>query len=107
MKPIYTIAFLLSFGLVIMAQQQGNRMGTSLPDENTNLPVQKVGVDDLLGISVYDAPELTRSVRVDTQGMIRLPLLKHQVKAAGLLPSEVEAALVGVLKNEDILVNPI
>jgi polysaccharide export outer membrane protein len=39
--------------------------------------------------------------------MIRLPLLKRQVKAVGLLPSEVETALVGALKSEDILVDPV
>ena len=30
----------------------------------TNLPAQKIGSDDLIAISVYDSPELTRTVRV-------------------------------------------
>jgi len=30
-----------------------------------NLPSQKLGVDDLVAVSVYDAPELTRTLRVE------------------------------------------
>ena len=28
-----------------------------------NLPIQKIGPDDLIAVSVYDAPELTRTLR--------------------------------------------
>ena len=45
-----------------------------------NLPAQRLGVDDLVAVSVYDAPELTRTVRVETDGTIHLPLLKSGVQ---------------------------
>lgn len=72
-----------------------------------NLPSQKLGIDDLIAVSVYDAPELTRTVRVETDGAIHLPMLKLGVQAAGLFARDVEASLVDALKTEQILVDPV
>lgn len=72
-----------------------------------NLPSQKLGIDDLVAVSVYDAPELTRTVRVEADGTIRLPMLKQGVLAAGLLPRDLEESLVDALKTEQILVDPV
>ena len=72
-----------------------------------NLPSQRLGVDDLVAISVYDAPELTRTVRVETDGTIHLPLLKDGIAASGIYPRQLEASVSDALKNEQILVDPI
>lgn len=72
-----------------------------------NLPSQQLGIDDLVAVSVYDAPELTRTVRVESDGAIHLPLLHAGVKASGLLPRELEAAVAGELTTEQILVDPV
>ena len=72
-----------------------------------NLPSQKLGVDDLIAVSVYDAPELTRTVRVEADGAIHLPMLTNGVKAAGLFARDVESSLVEALKSEQILVDPV
>jgi polysaccharide export outer membrane protein len=56
---------------------------------------------------VYDAPELTRSVRVSDDGFMRLPMLKQRVKVKGLLPGELEAAIAQALQGERIIVDPI
>jgi polysaccharide biosynthesis/export protein len=72
-----------------------------------NLPSQRLGLDDLIAVSVYDAPELTRTVRVEQDGTIHLPLLKDGVKAAGILPRQLEASLADALRKEEILVDPI
>ena len=71
-----------------------------------NLPSQRLGVDDLLAVSVYDAPELTRTVRVETDGTIHLPLLKNGIAASGIFPGQLETSIVGELKSEQILVDP-
>jgi polysaccharide export outer membrane protein len=73
---------------------------------SANLPSQRLGVDDLLAISVYDAPEFTRTVRVETDGAIHLPLLKNGVAAAGIFPGQLESSIVDALKSEQILVDP-
>jgi polysaccharide export outer membrane protein len=72
-----------------------------------NLPAQKIGADDLLSISVYDSPELTRTVRVSSEGQIRLPMLKRAIPAAGVVPRELEAAIAESLRAEQILVDPV
>jgi len=72
-----------------------------------NLPVQAIGANDLLALSVYDAPELTRTIRVNNQGSITLPLLNQRIDAAGLLPSELEQRIAEALEREQILVKPV
>jgi polysaccharide export outer membrane protein len=72
-----------------------------------NLPGMQIGPDDLLAISVYDAPELTRTIRVGAEGSIRLPMVTKRIRAAGLLPSELEEAIVALLEQEGILVKPV
>src|ERR1700710_2089228 len=74
--------------------------------DQTNLPQQTIGVGDLLGITVYDSPELTRTARVDADGTIRLRMLKSTIKAEGLMPADVEALLTAQLKVEELLVDP-
>jgi polysaccharide export outer membrane protein len=66
-----------------------------------------LGVDDLIGVSVYDAPELTRSVRIGTDGAVVLPMLQKRVKVSGLYPDAAERALAAELKSEGILVDPL
>jgi polysaccharide biosynthesis/export protein len=73
---------------------------------NPNLPAHPIGPNDLLSVSVYDSPELTRTVRVGAGGEIRLPMLKQKVQAAGHMPSELEAALAKALADEQLVVDP-
>jgi polysaccharide export outer membrane protein len=77
------------------------------PSDGTSLPVQKVGPDDLLGLTVYDSPELTRNVRVSQDGSIRLPLLRQRIQVVGLWPVEVESAIAEALKKEQVMVDPV
>jgi polysaccharide export outer membrane protein len=72
-----------------------------------NLPAQKLGVDDLVAVSVYDAPELTRTVRIESDGTIHLPLLKRGITAAGEFPRTLEFSIAGALVSEEILVDPV
>jgi polysaccharide export outer membrane protein len=72
-----------------------------------NLPAQKLGVDDLIAVSVYDAPELTRTVRIEPDGAIHLPLLEAGIPAAGLMPRALEARIAEALKTGQIMVEPI
>jgi len=97
---------ILLFAVSAMAVAQ---VRPSLMEEvgNANLPALRLHAGDLVAVSVYDAPELTRTVRVDPDGTIRLPLLSEGVKAAGLMPHELEAALGDALKSGEILVDPV
>ena len=72
-----------------------------------NLPSQPVGVDDLLAVTVYDSPELSRTVRVGADGTIRLPMLKQKISVIGQLPAQIEASIATAFSNEAILVDPV
>lgn len=90
--------------------QQTERSVAAVPNLDyaySNLPTQPVGPDDLLALSVYDSPELTRTVRVDADGNIRLPMLKDPIQVRGMVPSQLEAAIAKALTNGKVLVDPI
>jgi len=59
----------------------------------------------LIAVSVYDAPELTRTVRVGADGMIQLPMLDQLIQAQGLMPRQLEAAIGKALRDEQIIVD--
>src|SRR5262245_31383096 len=96
---------MLSTAPLVLAQT--GRLAAPLPSEPFNLPVQKIGVDDLIGIAVYDAPALTRPVRVSSDRTILLPMVKRRIPVAGLFPVDVESALSTELSKEEIMVDPI
>jgi polysaccharide biosynthesis/export protein len=96
-------ALLMLFPILACCQ---TRIAPMADPSSSNLPAQKIGANDLLAISVYDAPELTRTVRVDADGGIRLPMLKQRIRVEGLLPNQVEVALAEALKGEQLIVNP-
>ncbi|MEZ5353948.1 MAG: polysaccharide biosynthesis/export family protein [Bryobacteraceae bacterium] len=72
-----------------------------------NLPVQKLGPHDLIELSVYGAPELSRSIRVSADGKIRLPMLKQAITAQGTFPEQLEANVAKALGDEQLLVDPV
>jgi polysaccharide biosynthesis/export protein len=71
-----------------------------------NLPAQPIGPNDLLAISVYGAPELSRTVRVSEEGLIRLPMLHDKIAVLGLMPAELETRIAEALETAQILVEP-
>ena len=77
------------------------------PEVGANLPSQPVGPNDLIAVSVYDAPELSRRIRVGADGYFALPMLKQRLKATGLYPADLEAAISAALSKEEILVSPV
>ncbi|HEV2485819.1 MAG TPA: polysaccharide biosynthesis/export family protein [Terracidiphilus sp.] len=111
MKCLTISLLAIAFASAALAQQQTNPIpagaGATAPSDGPNLSVARLGKDDLIGISVYDAPELTRTVRVDDDGNIRLPMVQQHIKAAGLLPVELENSITTALVDEHVLVSPV
>ena len=58
----------------------------------------RIGAEDVLDISVFEAPELNRTVRVSENGEISLELL-GTVRASGLTPRELEIVLQELLRR--------
>jgi polysaccharide biosynthesis/export protein len=89
------------------AAGQAAQTSAQEPSLAGNLPAQKIGPNDLLSVTVYGAPELTRTVRVSSEGFLRLPMLKQKVEAIGLMPSDLEEKIATALDTEKILVDPV
>jgi len=98
------ISLLLAAGVSI---GQSIQIPAAKPSLAGNLPAQKIGSNDLLSLSVYGAPELTRTVRVSAEGFLRLPMLKQKIEAKGLMPSDLEEKIATALSVEQILVDPV
>jgi len=65
---------------------------------------QRIGTGDLLDITVFQVPELTRKVKVNTHGLIQLPLV-GSFPASGLTTEQLEADLTKKL-SATFLQNP-
>lgn len=57
-----------------------------------------IGADDVLDISVWKEPDVSRTVPVRPDGKISLPLV-NDVQAAGVTPNELAATLTELLKK--------
>ncbi|MFZ0759750.1 MAG: polysaccharide biosynthesis/export family protein, partial [Candidatus Sulfotelmatobacter sp.] len=57
-----------------------------------------IGNDDVLAISVWKEPDISRSIPVRSDGKISLPLV-GELQAAGLTPLRLEQNIAGKLKN--------
>lgn len=76
------------------------------PDVGANLPARALGPEDLVSVSVYGAPELSRTARVSESGSIRLPMLEQPIPVAGAMPEQVEERIAKALAAGHVLVDP-
>ncbi len=65
-----------------------------------------IGSGDLLGIEVFDVPELSRDVRVNETGYISLPLMPSKVRASGLTPFQLQDKLAELLQTNGLVSTP-
>jgi polysaccharide export outer membrane protein len=80
--------------------QRLGQLKQSLPGIRGNSDAEdyRIGPQDLLQISVFEAPELNRTVRVTASGEISLPLL-GAVQAADLTPKTLESVVQELLRR--------
>lgn len=86
------------------ARLPGSPLGPT--DAGANLPPRPIGAGDLLSISVYGAPELSRTARVSQEGTIHLAMIKGPIVARGVTPAELEQRVSAALSEARILVDP-
>jgi polysaccharide biosynthesis/export protein len=82
------------------------RLPVGSTETGANLPPRAIGVGDLLSISIYGAPEMSRTARVSPEGSIRLPILKKPIEARGTSPAELEQRVADALSQAGLLVDP-
>jgi polysaccharide biosynthesis/export protein len=86
---------------------RGQELPAALPPVSMVLPAEILGPDDLIEIIVPYCTELSRTFRVGSDGTLTLPLLKHPIRAAGLLPPQVAKEIEDALKQELVMADPI
>lgn len=79
----------------------GFTLGVAIAQDKPTAPSNKldeyqIGAQDLIELSVFQAPELSRTVRVNSRGLISLPLI-GAVEAGGLSAQELEVAIAAKL----------
>jgi polysaccharide export outer membrane protein len=72
--------------------------GQATPKSATDDPTYVIGPGDEIYVSVWDQPDLTRSVPVRPDGMISLPLL-NDVAASGKTPMQLSTLITGKLTS--------
>jgi polysaccharide biosynthesis/export protein len=72
--------------------------GSAVKVPATTDPNYIIGAQDVLDISVWKEPEITRTVPVRPDGKISLPLL-NDVQAAGLTPAQLTAEITTSLRK--------
>ncbi len=113
-------SILLAFALLAVTPlvQAGDPSGTTPPTGETASPTRVfavprdanvadyvIGAHDLLEISVFELDQLNRTVRVNTEGSITLPLL-GKIQVGGLTPEQAEAQIARMLQDRHLVKNP-
>jgi polysaccharide biosynthesis/export protein len=65
-----------------------------------------IGSGDLLGVEVFDVPELSREVRVNETGFISLPLIPVKVHVVGLTTFQLQDKLAELLQSNGLVSTP-
>ena len=65
-----------------------------------------IGSGDLLGVEVFDVPELTREVRVNESGYVSIPLLPVRVQAMGLTTFQFQDKVSELLQVNGLVSHP-
>ncbi len=82
--------------------------GPTKSNEEEFLPFTnyRVGPEDMVVVLVLDAPEFSRSVRINAEGAFRLPLVKQLIPASGKTTAELEQTITRILVEEGLLREP-
>src|SRR5579871_3692338 len=77
----------------------------SIKEQSDAAPVTKLGLGDLIEVSVYNVPELATKARVSNSGDIYLPLIDY-VHVEGLTTEEAQAVIEKRLTDGGFVRNP-
>jgi polysaccharide biosynthesis/export protein len=107
LQPWFALSLILA--IPALAQEGTDKKEAAEPQKATSTtnivkkaatddPNYVIGAQDVLDVSVWKEPELTRTVPVRPDGKISLPLL-NDVQAAGLTPTQLSAQITESLKK--------
>jgi polysaccharide export outer membrane protein len=89
---------------VVGTPQQANEKIRALGESSKATPHEyTIGNGDLLSVSVFDVPELTKEVRVSQNGTISMPLVPTRLHVAGLTEVQAEQLIADVLEANGLV----
>jgi len=83
----------------------GNALAGKVPGTAAGDPTLRLGIGDLIAVTVYNVPELTTKTRVSGNGDVYLPLVNY-VHVAGLTLNEAEVVVENRLEHDGFVKNP-
>jgi polysaccharide export outer membrane protein len=87
-------------------QQTNDRIRELASNPKSQIHDYVIGDGDLLSISVFDVPELTREVRVSQTGTISIPLVPVRLEVSGLTEVQAEQKIAEVLESNGLVSHP-
>ena len=88
-------------------QQINDRIRTLTMGSKSSAPHDYlIGSGDLLDISVFDVPELSKEVRVSQAGTINIPLIPVRPRVAGLSETQAEEKIAELLEANGLVSHP-
>lgn len=88
-------------------QQVNDRIRTlSMGSKSATPHDYVIGSGDLLDISVFDVPELSREVRVSQSGTVNIPLVPVRLRVAGLTETQAEEKIAELLEANGLVSHP-
>ena len=108
---VYALAVMIALGVPGLGQTGSLNQSSRANSLDTKIsavagdPALRLGIGDLVDVSVYNVPELETKIRVSSDGNIDLPLI-NQVHVEGLTVEEAEAAVEQRLSRGGFVKNP-
>jgi len=91
----------------VETQQQANERIRTLSANTVIAPREYIiGKGDLIGVEVYDVPELTRDLRVSQTGKIGLPLVPVRLYVVGLTETQAQQKISEILAANGLVTHP-
>jgi polysaccharide export outer membrane protein len=100
------ILYAQDVSIVDTPQQANDRIRTLTMGSHSVPHDYVIGSGDLIGITVFDIPELTRDVRVSQRGSISIPLVPTRLSVAGLTELQAEQKIAEVLEANGLVSHP-
>jgi polysaccharide export outer membrane protein len=97
---------MVDLGKMQTAQHTNERIAELALAESARQHDYVIGPGDLLGIEVFDVPELSRDVRVNESGFVSLPLIPVKVQAAGFTSFQFQDKLAELLQSNGLVSHP-
>ena len=94
--------------LAVVSQEQVNERIRSLGSTAASTAPHDyaIGNGDLLSVTVFEVPELSREVRVSQAGTIGIPLVPTRLHVAGLSELQAEQLIADVLRAKGLVSHP-